>query len=174
MTWTKPSSILTLLLLLLQGCGIYSFSGTSLSPEVKTFSLEFRSDTALGPPDLAAQFQQRLSDDLIQRTPLKQVYAKGGLQLEGVIKQFKYAPMVPTESSEEVKGDHAAIDRLTVEVQIDYINPYDEDASFSKKTFSQYADVAANTSRSNEEPRLIDTIFTKLIEDIFNKTVTSW
>ncbi len=174
MTWTKLSPALTLLLLLLQGCGIYSFSGTSLPPEVKTFSLRFRSDATLGPPDLAAKFQQRLSDDLVQRTPLKQVATTGDLQLEGIIKQLKYVPMAPTINGEEGKGDQAAIDRLTIEVQMDYTNLYDEASAFSKKTFSQYADTAANTSRSNEEPRLIDAIFTKLVEDIFNETVASW
>jgi Lipopolysaccharide-assembly len=174
MTWTKLSPVLTLLLLLLQGCGIYSFLGTSLPTEVKTFSLRFQSDATLGPPDLAAKFQQRLSDDLVQRTPLKQVDTNGDLQLEGVIKQFKYVPMAPTTSGQGGKGDQASVDRLTIEVQVDYTNLYDEASTFSTKTFSQYAETVANTSRSNEEPRLIDAIFTKLVEDIFNETVASW
>lgn len=169
-----PSPVLTLLVLLLQGCGIYSFSGTSLPKEVKTFSLQFRSNAALGPPDLATKFQQRLSDDLVQRTPLKQVYTKGDLQLEGVIQQFKYVPIAPTKSGQDEKRDQPSIDRLTIEVQVDYINSYNEASAFSKKTFSQYADMDANASRSSEEARLIDTIFTKLVEDIFNETVASW
>lgn len=171
MTWTKPTALLMLLLLLLQGCGIYSFSGISLPTKTKTFSLKLQSNVALGPPDLVENFQQRLSDELVQRTPLKRVYTKGDLQLEGVIKQFSYMPMAPTKKDE---GDQVAIDRLTIEVQMNYINPYNEEASFSKKTFSQYADMSANTSRSDEEPRLIEEIFTKLVKDIFNETVASW
>jgi hypothetical protein len=171
MTWTKPSALLILPLLLLYGCGIYSFSGISLPSKAKTFSLTLQSNVVLGPPDLVEKFQQRLGDELVQRTPLKQVYTKSDLKLEGVIKQFKYVSMAPTKKEE---GDQVSIDRLTIEVQMNYINPYNEETSFSKKIFSQYTDMSANTSRSDEEPRLIEDIFTKLVKDIFNETVGSW
>jgi|694.fasta_scaffold59423_7 hypothetical protein len=174
MTWTKPSPVLILLSLLLQGCGIYSFGGSVLPPEAKTFSLKFQFSVALGPPDLAEKFQQQLGDALLQRTSLRQVYTKGDLQLDGNIKKFKYEAMAPTKSSEEGTGDQDAINRLTIEIQMSYMNPYNEDASFSKKIFSQYADMAASASREDEEPRLIGDVFTKLIEDIFNETVASW
>jgi len=170
MTWTKLSFFSLLLLSLLQGCGIYSFSGVSLPPEAKTFSLSLRSDVALGPPDLAKRLQQQLGDGLVQRTPLKQVETQGDLQLSGSIKGFSYASIMPVQSGQ----GKDSVERLTIEVQLDYINPYDKDASFSKKTFSQHADMAVNTSRSGEENRLIDDIFTKLVEDIFNETVASW
>lgn len=172
MTWTQPSpTFLLLLLLLLQGCGIYSFSGTSLPPEAQTYSLQYQSNVAQGPPDLLAKFQQQLGDELVQRTPLKQVESQGDLQLEGVIKQFKYQSIAPSKGSE---GDQANIDRLTIEVQMNYINPYNKEAAFSKKAFSHYADMLADASRDQEEPRLIDEIFTKLVKDIFNATVASW
>jgi Lipopolysaccharide-assembly len=171
MTWTKPSALLMLSLLLLQGCGIYSFSGTYLPSEAKSFSLNLQSNVALGPPDLVEKLQQRLSDELVQRTPLKRIYTEGDLQLEGVIKKFNYASIAPTKKEE---GDQASIDQLTIEVQMNYVNPYNEEASFSKKTFSQYANASANTNRSDEESRLIDEIFTKLVKDIFKETVASW
>ena len=171
MPWNRPSFTCVLLLLLLQGCGLYSFSGTSLPPAAQTFSLQYQSNVALGPPDLLAKFQQQLGDELAQRTPLKQVASQGDLQLEGVIKQFRYAPTAPSKSS---AGDQANIDRLTIEVQMNYINPYNEEAAFSKKTFSQYADMPAEASRDQEEPQLINQIFTKLAKDIFNATVASW
>jgi Lipopolysaccharide-assembly len=171
MTWTKPSALLMLSLLLLQGCGIYSFLGISVPSKAKNFSLQVQSNVALGPPDLAEKFQQRLGNELVQRTPLKQIYTKGDLQLEGVIKQFRY---VSIASAKKDEGGQAFIDQLTIEVQMNYINPYNEEASFSKKTFSQYANASADTNRGDEEPRLIEEIFTKLIKDIFNETVASW
>jgi hypothetical protein len=171
MTWTKPSALLMLSLLLLQGCVIYSFSGTSLPSKAKNFSLKVQSNVALGPPDLAEKFQQRLGDELVQRTPLKRIYTKGDLQLEGVIKQFRYVSIAPTKKDE---GGQTFIDQLTIEVQMNYINPYNEEASFSKKIFSQYANVPPNASRGDEELRLIEEIFTKLVKDIFNETVASW
>jgi len=156
---------------LLQGCGIYSFSGTSVPSEAKTFSLQVQSNVSLGPPDLAEKFQQQLEDELVHRTPLKFTDTQGDLQLDGVLKQFKYMPIAPTKKDTE---DQVSIDRLTIAVQMNYINPYNKDASFSKKVFSQYADMPADASRSSEEARLIDEVFRKLIKDIFNETVASW
>lgn len=173
MNWTKNKNKRILLLtFLLQGCGIYSFSGTSLPPEIKTFSLSYQSNVALGPPDLVDKFEQQLGDELAQRTPLKRVPFQGDLQLEGVIKQFKYTSIAPSKNS---KGeDQANIERLTIEVQMNYINPYNKEASLSKKSFSQYADMLAEESKDLAESRLIHDIFTKLVKDIFNATVASW
>ena len=171
MTWTKTSPAFVLLLLLLQGCGIYSFSGTSLSSEVKTFSLDYQSNVALGPPELLDDFQKQLSEELLQRTSLKQVATQGDLRLEGVIKQFKYAPLAPSK----VDGkDQASKERLTIEIQMNYHNPHDKESSFSKRNFSQYADMPADGEKDTEEPGLIKQIFTKLIKDIFNATVAIW
>ena len=171
MTWNRPSFTCVLLLLLLQGCGLYSFSGTSLPPAAQTFSLQYQSNVALGPPDLLAKFLQQLGDELTQRTPLKQVASQGDLQLEGVITQFRYAPTAPSQSS---TGDQANIEELTIEVEMSYIDPYDKEKAFRKKKFPQHAYMPAEASRDQEEPRLIDEIFTKLVKDIFNATVASW
>ena len=170
MTWTKNSFFWILLPCLLQGCGIYSFSGLSLPPEANTFSVSLQSEVALGPADLSDQFQQKLGEELIRRTPLKQVEEKGDLRLEGSIKKFKYRSIAPSK----VNGkEEASMERLTIEVKMNYINPYNKDAAFSKKTFSQYADMSADENRDTKEPGLIEDIFTKLIGDILAK-MASW
>jgi len=174
MTWIKLSPLTIYALLLLQGCGIYSFSGVSLPKEAQTFSLKLQSSVALGPSDLLSRLQQRLCDELAQRTPLKQVYEQGDVQLEGSITKFVYTPTALTQRMQEHERDQASMERLTIEIVLTYINRYDEDSTFSKKTFSQFADMPATADRSSEEDRLIDAIFTELIEDIFNKTVASW
>lgn len=163
MTWIRNSFFWILLPCLLQGCGIYSFSGLSLPPEAKTFSLRFQSEVALGPADLLDQFQQKLGEELTRRTPLKQVETQGDLQLEGAIKTFKYRSIAPSKIDGK---EEASRERLTITVQMNYINPYNKEAAFSKKTFSQYDDMNADANRDNEEPGLIAAIFTKLIRDI--------
>ena len=170
MTWIKKNLFWILLLYLLQGCGIYSFSGLSLPQEAKTFSLSFQSEVALGPADLSDQFQRQSGEELTQRTPLKQVETQGDLQLEGVIKQFKYHSIAPSKIDGK---EEASMERLTITVQINYINPYNKDAAFSKKIFSQYADMYAEANRDDEEPKLINNIFAKLIKDIL-ATMASW
>ncbi|MHA7877729.1 MAG: LPS assembly lipoprotein LptE [Bacteroidota bacterium] len=170
MIWIKLRPLMMLFLLLLQGCGIYSFSGISLSPEVKTFSLKLQSEVALGPPNLIASFQQQLGDALVQRTSLKQVDTQGDLQLEGSIKKFSYTSLAPTKSIQ----DQTSIERLTIEVVLTYTNAYDKASEFDQKTFSQSADVTVKSDRSSEEARLIEAIFDALIADIFNETISRW
>ncbi|MEL6358749.1 MAG: hypothetical protein AAFQ01_02305, partial [Bacteroidota bacterium] len=125
MTWTKNSFFWILLPCLLQGCGIYSFSGLSLPPEAKTFSLRFQSEVAALDPD---QFQQKLGEKLLQSTQLKQVEAQGDLQLEGTIKTFKYLSIAPSNIGGK---EEASMERLTIKVQMNYINPYNKEAAFS-------------------------------------------
>lgn len=175
MIWKKLNRISLLLLLPLQGCGIYSFSsGAPLPPELKTFSLQFHANVALGPSDLAEKFQQRLSDTLLQRTALQEVHTEGDVQIKGVIKQFKYVAMAPTKGDQEEQGSKADIERLTIEVALDYSNPHQEGTSFSEKKFTQHADMIANADRNSEEPRLIEEVLTKLVEDILSETVENW
>lgn len=174
MIWNKSSAVLAFCLLLSQGCGIYSFSGVSLPPQAKTFSLHFRSEVARGPADLATEFQQRLGEVLLQRTSLKQVHAAGDLHLDGMIKNFNYTPVAFTKKDQEGIRNQAPMNRLTIEVELDYSNLYDEASAFKGKIFSQYGNMDADDNSSNEEQKLIETIFTKLVEDIFNETLANW
>ncbi|MCU0318238.1 MAG: LPS assembly lipoprotein LptE [Amoebophilaceae bacterium] len=174
MIWNKSSIVLAFCLLLSQGCGIYSFSGISLPPKAKTFSLHFQSNVALGPTDLATRFQQRLSEELLQRTSLKQVHTEGDLQLDGVIEKFDYIPATLTKSDKEDIENQAPMSRLMIEAQLNYVNLYDEASGFSKKTFSQYDNVDTDASSGFDESGLIEAIFTKLVEDIFNETLANW
>ncbi|MEL7064797.1 MAG: LPS assembly lipoprotein LptE, partial [Bacteroidota bacterium] len=98
---------------------------------------------------------------------------RGDIQLEIVITQLKYTPVAPSAGSGNDR-DSANTTRLIIEVQVNYVNPKDEEASFSKKKFSQFADMQADASTDQEEPRLVEEIFTKLAKDIFNASVASW
>jgi len=168
MTWTKNNFFWILLPCLLQGGGIYSFSGLSLPQEAKTFSVNFQSEVAALDP---GQFQQKLGEKLLQKsTQLKQVEAQGDLQLEGAIKTFKYRSIAPSSIGGK---EEASMERLTIEVRMNYIDPYNKEAAFSKKTFSQYADMRAEASKDEKEPELIENIFSKLIKDILDK-MASW
>ncbi|MEL6153051.1 MAG: LptE family protein [Bacteroidota bacterium] len=179
MTWTKRSQWIMYLgvAFCLHSCAIYSFSGASLSADVKTFSIaDFQSNVALGPPDLAEQFAEALGKELLQRTALSQVESKGDIQFEGTIIQFEYKPIAPTAITKTAtkKEDQASRTRLTITVQLNYINPKDPETAFSKKKFSQYEDVDADVSTDDAEPDLVKKIFEKLIKDIFNASVASW
>jgi len=159
---------------LFQRCAIYSFSGVSLSSEVKSFSIQdFYSEVALGPPDLEQSFTDRLRDELLQKTSLTQVDIDGDIQFEGKITEFSYTSLAPSASSSE-QIEAANVERLKITVEVDYTNPYEKKFAFKKKRFSQHADMPATASADAEEERLIKEIFDKLMQDIFNNSVANW
>lgn len=177
MSWIKPKKWIYLCIACcLHSCAIYSFSGSSLSSDIKTFSIaDFQSNVALGPPDLAEQFTETLGKVLLQRTALSQVEKKGDIQFEGLITQFDYKPIAPTAAnSKDVKGDQASRTRLNITIQVSYINTKDSETTFSKKKFPQYEDIDASVSTDEAEPDLVKKIFDKLIKDIFNASVANW
>ena len=151
---------------------MYSFSGTSLSSAVKKFSIQdFQSNVAQGPADLAQQLTEKLSSELLQKTPLRQVATHGDIQFEGVITGCKYTPIAPKSDDQ---GGAAGRNQLTITLQVSYRNAHDKTAEFSKKDFAQSADIDATVNTAVEEPRLIEEVLTKLVKDVFNASVAKW
>lgn len=156
--------------LIFQRCAVYSFSGISLSPEVKNFSIRsFSVDVAGGGSDLGEEFTNLLRDELLQRTSLSQSSVDGDIQFQGSIKEFKYTPIAPSAGSND-----ATLTRLTITVEVTYTNPYNKKSQWKKRRFSQYADMSSTATIDTEQNRLVKEIFDKLIQDIFNASVASW
>jgi hypothetical protein len=88
-----------------------------------------------------------------------------------VITSFKFDPVATGANSEESIG---SIQRLTIDVEVDYVNNFDEEKSFKKKKFSQFADASADADIDAEEARLVEEVFDKLVDDIINATIADW
>lgn len=177
MTWTRYRlCAYVVVALCLHSCAIYSFSGTSLSQKVKTFSIaDFESNVAEGPSDLAEQLTEALSKELIQRTTLRHEEENGDIQFEGVITQLNYSPVASAASASTSEGpqDEASRLRLTITVQVNYTNLHEQERSFSKVTFTQYEDTSADNVL-DEESELAKKVLAKLIKDILNASVSAW
>lgn len=161
---------------LFQQCGIYSFTGANISPDVKTISIDyFYNESGDGPPNLSQQFTEGLKEYFQNNTNLGiDQSGNGDLQLTGNIASFRYAPIAPTASGSENRADNAGLQRLTIAVSVKYINTKDDTFDFDQQ-FSFYADYDPETnSISSVEPQLIEDIFTQLYLDIFNASVANW
>ncbi|MBR5384721.1 MAG: LptE family protein [Bacteroidales bacterium] len=163
-------AILTLILALplLAACGIYSFSGTSIQPDVKTITINYFEYKALRVnPSLANDLTEAMRDKFRKLTRLEQVDEEGDLEIEGEITGYDIKATAVT--AEEV----AAQNRLTVTVKITFTNrKYPEDDL--EQSFSAYADYDSTQSLDSVEAQLCDEILEKLCEDIFNATVAQW
>lgn len=154
---------------LVQSCGIYSFTGTSIQPDVQTVTINYFEYKALKVnPSLSSQMTEALQEKFLKLTRLEQVDIDGDLEIIGEISGYDVKATAVTANEE------AAQSRLTVTVKVSFVNrKYPED-NFENKSFSSYADFDSSLTLDSVEAGLCEEIVEKLCEDIFNATVANW
>ena len=162
------AGILALTAMLVGGCGIYSFSGTSIQPDVNTITInyfEYKAETVN--PSLSNQITEELRTQFRKMTRLEQVDLDGDLEIEGQITGYSVAAAAVT--ADEV----AARNRLTVTVKVTFTNrKYPEDDL--DQNFSASEEYDSTQSLDSVQEALCAEIVKKLVEDIFNATVAQW
>ncbi|MBR0321948.1 MAG: LptE family protein [Bacteroidales bacterium] len=154
---------------MLQSCGIYSFTGTSIQPDVKTVTINYFE--YLAPkvnPSLSNDITQALQEKFIKLTKLELVDIDGDLEIVGSVTGYDVKATAITAN------ESAAMNRLTVNVKINFINRKYPEEDFENKSFSAYADFDATQSLDAVEASLCEEIIEKLCEDMFNATVANW
>ena len=163
-----PCLLVLLTCSLLMSCGVYSFTGASIPPEAKTVSVQyFPNHAQLVNPLLSNSITNALNDMFVNQTTLESVAQNGDLALEGEITGYSTSPIAITGNQT------AAMNRLTVTVNIRFTNKYDESKNF-EQSFSQYQDYPSNQELNLVQDVLVETIINDLCQDIFNKAVVNW
>lgn len=155
--------------LIVHSCGIYSFTGTSIQPDVKTVTINYFEYQALKVnPSLSNQLTEAMQDKFLKLTKLEQVDIDGDLEVVGAVTGYDVKATAVTAS------ESVAQNRLTVTVKVNFVNrKYPED-SFENKSFSAYQDFDAAQALESVESSLCEDIVEQLCEDIFNATVAQW
>lgn len=153
---------------LLQGCGVYSFTGASIPPEAKTISIQyFTNIAAFVEPTLSQSLTDALRDRFLAQTTLDLTTAEGDLQIEGTITDYSTRPVA-------IQGNEtAALNRLSISVKVKFTNLFDPAKDF-ESTFTRFEDYPSNQDISQVKDQLIPLINEALIDDIFNKAVVNW
>lgn len=146
----------------------YSFSGASIPPEAKTVSvLYFSNATSLAPPTLSQTFTEALRDKMSTQTRLALVNKGGDLNFEGSITGYDARPIAIQST------DQAAMNRLTITVNVKYTCAFDEKKNF-ELTFSRFYDYSSRENLASVENNLIQEINAQLVQDIFNRALNDW
>lgn len=161
--------ILIAIVALFYGCSIkYTFTGASISPLAKTFSIQYFQNRA---PVVQPGLNQTLTDALIDKckaqTNLKYITSIGDVNFEGEISDYSTRPLTVAADAQ------AATNRFTISVKVKYTNGIDPALSF-EQTFSRYEDYNSNLDLSAVEKDLSDKIVEMLVEDIFNQAFVNW
>jgi hypothetical protein len=158
-------------LIVLNSCTLnYSFTGASISPDIKTVSVKFFPNYApLAQPILSQAFTEALRDIFISQTSLNLVDKNGDLHFEGSITGYQSNPTA-IQSGEVAQ---ASLNRLSITVNVIFTNKLDEKQNF-ETNFTRFADYDASRNLADVETALIKEINDQLVQDIFNKAVTNW
>ena len=158
-----------LLFLLANGCSMsYSFTGASISPDIKTVSIQyFQNQAPIVMPSLSRDFTEAMKDRFISESNLKVTNDMGDLNFEGEITGYEIRPQAIQS------GDIAASNRLTITVRVKFSNTKDPKQDFDT-SFSQFAEYPSEKNFESVERELVNEILKKLTEEAFNKAVVNW
>lgn len=150
-------------------CGAYSFSGISLSPETKTFQVNyFQNNAPLIEPGLERDFKIALEDLIQNQTNLSLVTSNGDIIYEGEIVEYRISPTTATADNT------AAQNRLTIAINIRFFDKNDDDAEFEKR-FSFYYDYAGSAQLvGSQKETAVTEIFDRITQDVINASLAKW
>lgn len=164
----KKAALIFAFLVILFSCKMnYSFSGASLSPDVKTVSVDYFANRAsLVNPNLSQSFTEALKDKFTSEAGLELVKSGGDLDFTGTISSYRLSPVA-------IQQNEAAMMRLTIGVQVKFVNNTDPSQSYSQ-LFSEFEDYEADQDFTSVEEDLNRIIVEKLMEKIFMKSAANW
>ena len=157
-----------ILFMSLFSCGFYSFTGASISNDIKTVYIDyFENKSSTVNPTLSSVFTETLKDYFISNTRLNLTENDGDLSFTGEITNYSIKP-ISIQSNET-----ASQNRLKIIVKVKFNNKTDKSYDFHT-SFSRYKDFSSNEDLSIIEDNLISEICEELAEDIFNKSIVNW
>jgi hypothetical protein len=146
----------------------YTTSGASIPPEATTFSVSyFQNNAQLAPPVMAGLITEAIIDKISSQTRLTLTSGTGDIHFEGEITGYDTRPEA-IQSNEQ-----AALNRLTITLNVRFMNKYDPDKDFETR-FSRFQTYPSSESLAAVESRLIEQINRELVEDIFNRALVNW
>lgn len=161
-------TLLLALMVLVTACkGMYSFTGGDVG-NAKTISvIAFENRADLINPMLAQRFTTELQSVMVRQTPLSLVGRDGDLQFSGTITEYTVRSEAPAAN------DQVAQSRLSISVNVAFVNVLDDKKSFTQ-VFSAFRNFPASTDLRSVEDALVEEMVSELSDKIFNRALVQW
>lgn len=148
-------------------CGIYSFTGTSIDPQVKTFFVDNLPNLATTVnPNLSQTLVEKMKDKFTSDARLDIASNTGDVEFSGNILNYLVEPAASSAN------DEAALSRLSITVRIEFVNNVTDETWM--QNFTHYENFDRNVNLSDVEDTLVDEITERLVTDIFTKAFSNW
>lgn len=146
----------------------YTFKDVNFDPNIKTFQVNLIQNNA--PNSFSALSQlitEELKEKILSESNMDFTDKDGDVEFSGEIQSYTVTPVSPQA------GETSAVNRLTIRVNIDFVNRIDEKKNWNSG-FSRFADFPSDQDFSSKEMELIDEILIQLVDDIFRKAFVNW
>jgi len=159
--------------LFLHSC--YSFTGSSLAPDIKTIKINTFSNNTPFNPDLSQQFTVDLQNRFLQRTNLKGATQNPDISIGGEIIDYQISPTSISSATTSQSGNliQASQNKLTITVRVQYENSKYPRDSFNKN-YSDDAVFDNNLNMQEIESTQVKIATERIINKIFNDIVANW
>jgi hypothetical protein len=148
--------------------GCYSFSGASIPPNIKTFSVDFFPNRAtMVNPTLSAEFTDGLRSYISSRSSLRPSEGIPDIEISGEITAYTLTPMAAQTDAQ------AALQRFTITVRVNFANNVNTKDSFSQ-SFSAFRDFDSSIDFSSVEDGFMRQIIEELVDNIFMRAFGNW
>ncbi len=148
--------------------GCYSLKGYSIAADVETFYVgNFKLTAPNAPPTITQTFAEALKDKISRESRLKYSDEEPHLEFNGTIQGYNVTAIAPQP------GERTASNRLTINVNVEYINHLNAKDTWTK-SFSHFEDFPAEGNLLSVQEELITVIFNQVLEDVFNQAFNNW
>jgi hypothetical protein len=146
----------------------YSFSGASIPPNIRTFSIDmFQNRATMVNPMLSMEMTNGLRSYITSRSSLRENDANPDLEITGEITAYTLTPMAAQADAQ------AALQRFSITVKVNFANNVTSADSFSK-SFTKHRDFDSSTDFAAVEDGYMREIVEELINDIFMEAFGKW
>lgn len=164
----RPATLYLVVAIALSMAGCYSFKGYSIPETAKTYYVgTFKVGALNAPPAVNQTFTEALKDKIARESRLRYTDLEPDMEFNGNIQAFNVSAVAPQP------GERTSFNRLSITVSIEYASKLDEKAGWTR-SFSHFADFAADQNLLQVQDDLIDIIFTQILEDVFNAAFNNW
>lgn len=158
-----------LCLVAVSGCKI-SLDGASIPKEMRTVNvLVFENNAPLVVASLSSQFTEELKTRIRNQTKLSITPNEPHAVFSGNITGYDITPVAIQDNKQPTAGAN----RLTIRVQVKYVNNLNPKRSF-EESFERFKDFKLVGSLQSLEGPLIKDVTAQLTEDIFNRAFAQW
>lgn len=167
-------SLLFICVMLMQSCGVLSFSDYAELPGIHSFSVQ---DFTAGSADIEDHTRQRLAkllrEYIARNTRLTQVNDHGDICYAGNIISIKCDTDDQPEYGYSINNrSNNQLTTLTIVAEVSYTNNNSETKSFQNRIFSAKSHILSGKDPKSKES--IEQVLEKLVRDIYEQTLNTW